>query len=794
MVDLTTLPVYSRIRETANGDHDQIPKATSGNGSLSAFRDGNERAFASNDSFVWNGFQNAQPKSRPLSEPLPILGLDLDARVRTESIVEASATKDFAHRPPRETAIYTREVAHDDPSRAHENLVHESFLKRSDSGSDLNPLIVTPDRSKPNDKLKPNKKFTFKRSHTFGVQASAPNIRRPSTLLRPLAETRLFSNDISTAQITRKLKKATVRSRHYHIKFLPTSQLANIVTDDAVRNELIKRKHSISNLWKRPKAMMLPEQNGSYRKIFAVLCLMKRLSKLRFFVECGVCDTHLPLDKVSLSDSSGKHFGLRSRLDTAAPMVELRREDDIDEFVERQWSVLAPYFAGSDGTHISHSDLQPETILPFLNCTDTVKVGGSGRVFKAEIHPDHHSLSKPEALANQKACNVYAIKVLSSKDVKAFEQEVTILRKLSSERHSHPHLITLLATYRHDDLYHLVFPWADTDLFGYWQRFPDPPELGDKIGTWLVEQCRGLAAGLNTIHRYATFSGTSLLKFFGSGERQAKKEDQEPPRTESANLTQAVKNLFGRHGDLKPENIIWFPDTQTRGGHGILKITDFGIARFSTENMWDTWKTGRVPNSPSYRSPECDLDGKLTTACDVWALGCVYLQFITWYFGGYKHVERFGKRRLEHDDRYKMKTDTFFTIYEQSGVKRAKVKDSVIEELKEHQRCTTDFRKFLDMIQSHMLVVHHEDSPADKEIGNLTLQQSVSESLSVPGSPRRLSCGDIFRTLGSIKPRSDQEGNPSRRSTLEPTSPIAQNFWFLPERLAEPKASMSTAG
>jgi serine/threonine protein kinase len=168
--------------------------------------------------------------------------------------------------------------------------------------------------------------------------------------------------------------------------------------------------------------------------------------------------------------------------------------------------------------------------------------------------------------------------------VKAFDQEVAVLKQLSNEKHSHAHLITLLATYRYSGLYHLIFPWADTDLFGYWQRFPDPP-VDDETGIWLVEQCRGLASGLNTIHRYATLSGTSLLQFFRSSERQEKQEAHKTTRAEGANLTGAVRNFFGRHGDLKPENILWFPDTQSTGGHGTLKITDFGIARFSTENM-----------------------------------------------------------------------------------------------------------------------------------------------------------------------------------------------------------------
>ena len=96
--------------------------------------------------------------------------------------------------------------------------------------------------------------------------------------------------------------------------------------------------------------------------------------------------------------------------------------------------------------------------------------------------------------------------------------------------------------------------------------------------------------------------------------------------------------------------------------------------------MWDTQKTGKLPNSPTYRSPESDLDGKLTTACDVWALGCVYLEFVAWYFGGYRLVQRFGEQRLAPDTRMaNMRTDTFFTIVEREGEKTADVKPAVLK-------------------------------------------------------------------------------------------------------------------
>jgi len=257
---------------------------------------------------------------------------------------------------------------------------------------------------------------------------------------------------------------------------------------------------------------------------------------------------------------------------------------------------------------------------------------------------------------------------------------VTVLRKLSTKRHSHVHLITVLATYRHRAAYHLIFPWADADLFDYWKRHSEAPPEENLTGTWLIEQCRGLADGLNSIHRYATFSGTSILNAFNLPNRTRTEGCDRATTSGGLNANKSIRNLFGRHGDLKPQNILWYPHPTTTGGHGILKITDFGVTRFNTENMWDTQKTGRLPNSRTYRSPESDLDGKLTTACDVWALGCVYLEFVTWYFGGIGLVERYGKMRLAtNPSESSIPTDNFFSIHEVGGQKTADVKPAVLK-------------------------------------------------------------------------------------------------------------------
>lgn len=234
------------------------------------------------------------------------------------------------------------------------------------------------------------------------------------------------------------------------------------------------------------------------------------------------------------------------------------------------------------------------------------------------------------------------------------------------------HLITLLATFEQHGHYYLMFPWADADLERYWEMRPNPPNSDEGMAKWVIEQCKGIAEALSQIHRYATLTGTSMLDQ-ASHPRKDLKVIQEAPGT---------LNLLGRHGDIKPKNILWFQDHGPNGRYGILKITDFGIARFTKENAASERKRGIVPNSQTYRSPECDLpNGEISPQCDVWALGCVYLVFITWFFGGWKYVQEFASRRMATDRFWAgFETDSFFTIMEDKpGMLTAKVKDSVTQ-------------------------------------------------------------------------------------------------------------------
>ena len=80
------------------------------------------------------------------------------------------------------------------------------------------------------------------------------------------------------------------------------------------------------------------------------------------------------------------------------------------------------------------------------------------------------------------------------------------------------------------------------------------------------------------------------------------------------------------HRDLKPENLLYSTDD----GEGIVKISDFGVARFYDDDVMTT-----ACGSPSYVAPEILAGGGYGLEVDYWSIGviiytmlCGFLPFI----------------------------------------------------------------------------------------------------------------------------------------------------------------------
>lgn len=454
--------------------------------------------------------------------------------------------------------------------------------------------------------------------------------------------------------------------------FIPLSAITNLITEPSVDKELARSQlfsyssrklrldsndHEIGALLTGSDSQIVIRiSKDTYRKIFAILTLIDRAPCIWRFVDNSICDSCLPLSSAQNSRSR-KHFSFQDgeayRLQKCFQNWSQRF---ISDFLRNQWIVNVLHFGGGLDKG-RHHELHSCETLPFTKWNRPTQRGGFGQIYRGEIESSHHAFSK-DVVAVKRLFNRYED---PTQNRETFKYESDILRSISKQEHANKHLIELLATFELSNKFYMVFPWADDDLKTFWQHRQPHTDLS----TWLLGQFLGLSEALCLIHRYRTTCDTNIpyqgsphstphsadRAFFEAVSSHCRYGDTTSHRRLPAGRTPSEPlNFHGRHGDIKPKNILYFAQSGKQTQQGILKITDFGIARFTPENVALKREDGIVPNSPTYRSPECDFENmEISSQCDMWALGCVYLVFLTWFFGGYGEVIEFAESRQSPD-------------------------------------------------------------------------------------------------------------------------------------------------
>lgn len=291
------------------------------------------------------------------------------------------------------------------------------------------------------------------------------------------------------------------------------------------------------------------------------------------------------------------------------------------------------------------------------------------------------------------------MKRLFSRDSKDFQDEFNMLNALNDGHHKH--LVKLLATYKKAGRYHFIFPFADANLRDFWKSI-SLPYWNEETYLWVIDQMTGLAEGLRVIHNFRTLKSQA----FDTGNAGLRKLRDSAPKAQLSVLK--GEEMYGRHGDLKPENILWLKDGSS-GPNGILQITDLGLGRFHRLGSRSKDDPNHLKGcSATYTPPEIALATPVSRAYDVWSLGCIFIEFITWLLEGAPAVNEFANARDEMAPDG-IEDDTFFTLIQSKFMpKDARVRRGVIdwiERLKKSERCSGMATDLLDLIAQRMMKI-----------------------------------------------------------------------------------------
>lgn len=402
--------------------------------------------------------------------------------------------------------------------------------------------------------------------------------------------------------------------------FLPRGDLKTIFADVNViklldddrslkeTNNFCKELAHQGRPYKREHFFEVVRLNGTRLLAACVYAQMPLACLYRLMIDRGVKDADIPLERSHFHDVLGQTLKVNILM--------------IDAFIDYQGSFSAHQFL-HDGTRPVFHMIHDRIVVPvmFDQQKDLVGKGGFGEVFKARIHPNHHSYSPNRD-------EYYAVKRFKAHGPNTdseFRREESQLQKLYHSPHAN---ITLhLASWSQDGRYYLIFPLADSSLREL-LRGPAPELTGANV-KWLFSQLNNIVGAVERIHIH---------------------KDNAPVPVERLGPPQPTPKQTGFHQDLKPGNILVFNGSD-KITDSVLKISDFGTAKLDfvlsgSGLHHGTPRTRNPQGDYEYESPDWAQTQELGRPNDIWSLGCCFLEILLWIFDqGGSHLNDFRVAR-----------------------------------------------------------------------------------------------------------------------------------------------------
>jgi serine/threonine protein kinase len=293
---------------------------------------------------------------------------------------------------------------------------------------------------------------------------------------------------------------------------------------------------------------------------------------------------------------------------------------------------------------------------------------------------------KAQGVLNQGEFAVKKIKAQSDSEEVAehWEREVKALRMMNELNQRH--IVRFITAFRRlkesGEEHYVMFEWAaGGNLRHLWKTMPTPEFTGNMVKLVII-QLLGLSQALEAAHNLRS---------------------------------EATTDASYRHGDLKPENILVFPSVDTTEDPiGTLKIGDWGEAKYHGKvTAIRPSRTLTKFGTRRYEAPEVEIGvpnvslgqsaKRRSRLGDLWAMGCITLEFIVWLLYGMKGLDLFN-----HD----VSGETFYQISITNGKQVAHVHSMAIrwmEHMAKNPACAvgaTALGDLLELVQTRLLVVN----------------------------------------------------------------------------------------
>jgi hypothetical protein len=405
------------------------------------------------------------------------------------------------------------------------------------------------------------------------------------------------------------------------------------------------------------------------RRILGILSFSKRLRYLNHFITGEICDHHLPMKQVVENKNKKRRAVTLQGSKEGHQNLELFEDwerRDVDLFFLYQPMFFVPFFDIQED-RLCEYVLDRDIRLPW-DAHEQKTSGGNGLVYQIQIHPSHHNFVK----GDEHRPLYFALKEIDAPDRNTYRHELLALKKTLAQTQREKHLIRLLLTFQHGEKNYLLFEWADGNLEEFWETRRMPPSPSLAHAKWAALQCHGIACAVKRIHGLSTW------------QKQQREQNSCSLSPSGASIGPDHEKEWGRHGDIKPKNILWFSSYDVRHGNeevagepavgvkekrvrDLLVVSDLGLTRYHSRLTRSLIPHTQLDGCTwNYRPPEMDLAGQnISQKYDIWSLGCVFLEFCIWYLGGMEALWDFEAQRVKEDESpfgHRVEEDKFFNL------------------------------------------------------------------------------------------------------------------------------------